>query len=146
MEHSIFIIFLAGIVSICAMILPGISGAFLLLMLGQYTFMLNVLRELSHLNLEYFQFVLSFGVGGLIGLMGFSRVLSYLLKKYHMHTFSFVLGLMIGALRKPEEFILENPQDPRLTVGMIVIGILVVTIFSYYELSIKKNAELTSNK
>jgi len=145
MEHSLLIVFFSGIISICAMILPGISGAFILLMLGQYSFMLNVLRDLSHLNFENIFFAVSFGLGGLVGLMGFSRVMSFLLKKYHMQTLSFVLGLMIGALRKPGGFILENPRDSGITLGMIVIGIIIIALFSYYELLIKKRSEFSTS-
>jgi len=143
-EHSVILIFFAGLVSICAMILPGISGAFILLMLGQYGFMLDVLRNLTHLRFEYLSYAVSFGFGGLVGLMGFSKFLSFLLKRYHMQTLSFILGLMIGALRKPGEFIIQNQENNAVTIGMILFGIVVVAIFSYYELRLKNNDEICS--
>jgi putative membrane protein len=146
MEHSILIIFIAGLISFCAMILPGLSGAFILLMLGQYVFMLDVLRNLSYLRFEYLPFAISFSIGGLIGLIGFSKILSYLIKKYHMQTLSFILGLMIGALRKPGEFIILHQENNVITLGMIGAGILIVTFFSYYEFFIKKkDVEKTSS-
>jgi putative membrane protein len=141
MDHSLLIIFVSGVVSFCAMILPGISGAFILLILGQYEFMLNVLRGLTHLDLSYTPYALCFGIGGLIGLLGFSRFLSYFIKNYRMQTLSFILGIMIGALRKPGEYIIHNPENNVLTILSIVIGIGVVFIFSYYDFSLKRSDE-----
>ena len=144
MEHSFLLIFIAGIISFCAMILPGLSGAFILLMLGQYTFMLDVLRNLTHLRFEYLPYALCYGFGGIIGILSFSRVLSYLFKHYRVHTLSFVLGLMIGALRKPGEYIINHPSDSLFTFLSLIIGIIIVAIFSYYELLIKQ--QLTQKK
>ena len=138
MQHSVIILFFSGMISFCAMILPGLSGAFILLLIGQYEFMLNVLRQLTRLDFTYLPFAFAYLIGGLIGLLVFSRVLSYLIKRYRMATLSFILGLMIGALRKPGELILKEPQQPFVTVIAILIGIILVSIFSYYDLVIKK--------
>jgi putative membrane protein len=138
-EHSLIIIFASGVISFCAMILPGISGAFILLMLGQYEFMLNVLRNLTHLDLSSLPYALCFGIGGLLGLLGFSRVLSYFIKNYRMQTLSFILGIMIGALRKPGEYIIHNWESGALTVLSIFVGIGVVFIFSYYDFTLKRS-------
>ena len=139
MEHSLLILFFAGIISLCAMILPGLSGAFILLMLGQYTFMLDVLRELTHFNFNSLGYAISYGVGGIVGLLVFSRIISYFFKKYRTQTLSFVLGLMIGALRKPGEFIVQNQENNIITGISLFIGIALVAIFSYYEFSLKKS-------
>ena len=78
--HNIPIIFLSGIITICAMILPGISGAFILLLLGQYEFMLNVLRGFTILDFSGLPYALAYIFGGIIGIIGLSRILSYLIK------------------------------------------------------------------
>ena len=93
--HSLPIVFLSGALAICAMILPGISGAFILLFLNQYEYMLSVLegRQL----LEMF----TFGFGALMGILFFSRLVDYLLSQYKSFTTFFLMGLMLGALRLP---------------------------------------------
>lgn len=86
--------FLAGAVAICAMILPGISGSFILLMLGLYTAVMEAIKGFDIVTLAIF------GSGCLLGLLTFSHVLSWLLKKYHNLAISLLTGLMIGALGK----------------------------------------------
>ncbi|OIP31955.1 MAG: hypothetical protein AUK47_21495 [Deltaproteobacteria bacterium CG2_30_63_29] len=98
-------IFIAGFVAICAMVLPGISGSFILLVLGSYYFMLNALKGFvkaaTHLHFPGTQFVyvLLFCLGAGLGLVVFSRVLSYLLRKYPTTTMSALIGIMLGCLR-----------------------------------------------
>ncbi|MCD5390254.1 DUF368 domain-containing protein [candidate division NPL-UPA2 bacterium] len=93
--HSLPIIFLSGIIAICAMILPGISGAFILLFLNQYEYMLFVLGNLRFLEM------FTFGFGALIGILSFSRVVNYVLNRHKSLTMFFLIGLMLGALRLP---------------------------------------------
>ncbi len=93
-EPHYWYIFLCGLVAICAMILPGISGSFILVIMGTYKFILQAISELK------FDFILIFGAGAAIGLISFSNVLSWLLKKYHDITVSFLVGFMIGSLNK----------------------------------------------
>lgn len=138
LEHSLIIIFLSGIISLCAMILPGLSGAFILLVLGQYTFLLNVLRELTRLEFSNIGYVFAYGIGGVIGLLGFSRVLSYLFLRYKAATIAFITGLMIGALRKPGEDILAYPETLLFSFSAIIIGVLLVTLFGICEWRYKK--------
>lgn len=133
LDHSLVMIFASGIISFCAMILPGLSGAFILLVLGQYEFLLSVLRDLTHFEFGMILFVIVYGLGGIIGLLGFSRVLSFLFSKYKSATIAFITGLMIGALRKPGMQIINNPDNMAFTIISLVIGILIVTFFSFYE-------------
>ena len=140
LDHSPLMIFASGIISFCAMILPGLSGAFILLVLGQYEFLLDVLRQLTHFEFGMILFVFSYIFGGLIGLLGFSRVLSFLFSKYKSATIAFITGLMIGALRKPGMEMVRHPDNLAFTLGSLVLGILVVTFFSVYELKIKKTS------
>lgn len=133
LDHSLFMIFASGIISFCAMILPGLSGAFVLLLLGQYTFLLNVLRGITHFEFGMMLFVITYALGGLVGLLGFSRVLSFLFSKYKSATIAFITGLMIGALRKPGMEIISHPENLLYTAISLCFGILVVTIFGLYE-------------
>ncbi|MGM0550617.1 MAG: DUF368 domain-containing protein [Bacteroidota bacterium] len=87
-------LFLAGALAICAMILPGISGAFILLLLGKYQF---IIEALSTLNIPVIAIV---GVGAIIGLLLFSNLLSFLLHRFHDYTVAVLVGFMIGALNK----------------------------------------------
>lgn len=94
-NHSLTVIFISGLIAICAMILPGISGSFLLLLLGQYQYMLNALN--SRNLIEIFVFC----IGAVIGILGFSKILNYLLEKYESATMAFLIGIMLGTLRLP---------------------------------------------
>lgn len=87
-------ILLCGMVAICAMILPGISGSFILLLMGQYKFILSVLSDMK------FDYIATFGVGAIIGIISFSNILSWLLRKFHDITIAFLAGFMIGSLNK----------------------------------------------
>ncbi|MBS3778002.1 MAG: DUF368 domain-containing protein [Candidatus Thermoplasmatota archaeon] len=133
LSHSPIMIFASGIISFCAMILPGLSGAFILLVLGQYEFLLNVLRDLTHFEFGMIFFVFVYGLGGIIGLLGFSRVLSFLFSKYKPATVAFITGLMIGALRKPGMQIITHPDNMLLTIASLICGIFIVTLFSMFE-------------
>ncbi len=93
-SEAYWFIFIAGAIAICAMILPGISGAFILLILGKYQF---VLTAVSDLNIPV---LLVFGLGLVSGLVGFSRVLSYLLNNYYRLTIVILSGFIIGSLNK----------------------------------------------
>ncbi|MBP1467808.1 DUF368 domain-containing protein [Candidatus Chloroploca sp. M-50] len=107
MPNDPLTLFLSGIVAIMAMILPGISGSFILLILGQYTYVLNAISEFNLLA------IIPLGLGAVVGLLGFARVLSWLLNHYHGVTVAVLVGFMIGSLRKiwPWKEILETTLD-----------------------------------
>jgi putative membrane protein len=89
-------IFFSGMVAICAMILPGISGAFILLILGKYAFITGTLKNpFIPYNLAV---IAVFGTGCLIGIMGFSRFLNHLLSTRYQATMAFLTGLLAGSL------------------------------------------------
>jgi putative membrane protein len=87
-------IFIAGSIAICAMILPGISGSFILLLMGLYTPVLAAVKDLQ-LDIMFI-----FALGAMVGLMLFSRLLSWLLHRYQDLMFSLLTGFMLGALLK----------------------------------------------
>ncbi|MGI5309388.1 DUF368 domain-containing protein [Rheinheimera sp. WS51] len=84
--------FFAGAIAICAMILPGISGSFILLILGMYSHVLLAVTELK------FALLALFFAGCVTGLLGFSRLLNWLLSKYHDTSLAFLIGIVMGAL------------------------------------------------
>ena len=87
-------IFLSGAIAICAMILPGISGSFILVLLGMYKF---ILGSVSELNIPV---IAVFLAGAVIGIISFSNILSWLLRKYYNLTIAMLAGFMIGSLNK----------------------------------------------
>lgn len=93
-EASALTIFLSGMVAICAMILPGISGSFILLLMGMYTPILMAVK-----NFELFTLGL-FGAGCAIGLLSFSHVLSWMFSSFKTTTLALLGGFMLGSLNK----------------------------------------------
>ena len=91
-------VFLCGAIAICAMILPGISGAFLLLMLGKYEYVTGALK--NPFVADNAIIIIVFIAGACVGIVVFSRVLHYLLHRWHAFTIAVLTGFMIGALRK----------------------------------------------
>lgn len=87
-------LFLAGAIAICAMILPGISGSFILLLLGLYSVVLGAVKDLDLLVLGVF------AAGCLLGLLSFARLLSWLLARWRDLSLAFLSGLMLGSLNK----------------------------------------------
>jgi putative membrane protein len=106
--EGLLFIFLTGLIAICAMILPGISGAYFLLVLGKYEFITAKLK--NPFLPDNFLVIVVFCLGCFVGLLLFSRVLSYLLSKWDSLTFAFLTGLMAGAMRKiwPWKEVLEE--------------------------------------
>lgn len=95
-------LFVCGSISICAMILPGISGAFILLILGRYHHMTGLLRDLlhGHFQSETLIPVAVFIVGIACGLLSFSKLLHWLLDRHESRTLAVLCGFMAGSLRK----------------------------------------------
>ncbi|MGA7615657.1 MAG: DUF368 domain-containing protein [Thermoanaerobaculia bacterium] len=87
-------LFLSGAVAICAMILPGISGAFVLVLLGKYQ---HVLAAVNDRDLGYLFFIC---LGAMVGIVTFAQVLGWLFRKFHDPTVAVLTGLMLGSLRK----------------------------------------------
>ena len=101
-SNSIFSIFLAGFIAISAMLLPGISGSYILLILGKYEFMLDSISSFNWIN------ILIFSLGAITGILSFSKMIHYLLKNYYRSTIFFLSGLMMGALNKVWPWQLDN--------------------------------------
>ncbi|MGB5417883.1 DUF368 domain-containing protein, partial [Algibacter sp.] len=79
---------------ICAMILPGISGSFILIILGAYKTLSNAIHDVD------IKKIIIFGTGALVGLLSFSHVLKWLFKNYHNVTLALLTGFIFGSLNK----------------------------------------------
>ena len=101
-------ILLCGMVSICAMILPGISGSFILLLMGAYELVIGTIKDLASAvgRLEFgevgthLKIAGTFAVGAVVGLISFSHALSWLFKRFHDTTIAVLLGFLVGSLNK----------------------------------------------
>jgi len=136
-------LFISGAVAICAMILPGISGAFILVLMGKYHYVLEAVN-----NRDLFTLMVV-AAGAALGLIAFSRFLNWVLKKHHDMTIAILTGLMLGSLRKvwPWKETVENMaerdggivamsqanilpsqwnNEVMVAIGLMVFGFLVV--------------------
>lgn len=122
-NHTLPILFFSGMLAICAMILPGISGAFILLLINQYEYMINALNSFNIIE------IITFILGAFIGIMTFSRLLDYLLRHYEHLTMSFLVGLMLGTLRLPYQKIAVTDTSSIIVsviLGVIAFGIVFI--------------------
>jgi putative membrane protein len=92
--EAYWFVFLSGAIAICAMILPGISGSFILLLLGKYEFILGAVKDLK------IGIIGVFAAGCISGLMAFSRVLTIMFTRFRAATIAVLSGFMIGSLNK----------------------------------------------
>lgn len=98
-SESPFFVFISGAIAICAMILPGISGSYLLLILRKYDFILSQVSKLGTANtMDGILTLLPFFLGAIFGLAVFSRILSWLLNRYANQTLAVLIGFLIGSL------------------------------------------------
>lgn len=127
-SSNLLFVFVAGVIAISALILPGISGSFILLLLGMYTVVFQAVRGLASGDVQNLIIVGVFAGGCLIGLALFSRVLSYTFKTFPNQTLALLTGFMLGSLNKlwpwrnPVSFrenssgeqvpLMENPVSP----------------------------------
>lgn len=92
--NALWFVFLSGAIAICAMILPGISGSFILLLLGSYELILSSIKDLKIATIGVF------ALGCITGLLSFSKLLNWMFKKYHDLTVAILTGFLIGSLNK----------------------------------------------
>lgn len=100
-SNSPVVVFLAGAAAISAMILPGISGSFLMLVIGQYPNVLEALQNLqvgaSDERISAFIFLVTLAAGCFVGLLAFARLLDWVLKRWRSATLAFLIGLVLGS-------------------------------------------------
>ena len=130
---SLPMVFGSAAVAICAMILPGVSGAYLLLILGMYVPTLAAVRQLD------VPYVATFVAGAAVGLGGFSKLLSWLLDRRHDVTMAALVGLMAGSLRRlwpwqTESGALVAPasgRDVAVAIALVLLGCTAVLALEY---------------
>lgn len=130
LQPALPLVFLTAAVAICAMILPGVSGSFLLLVMGVYE------ATLRALNAREAAFIAVFMLGAAVGLGLFSKLLGYLLERHHDLTMAVLVGLMVGSLRAlwpymdADRGLLAPPADPSVLVviALILAGYCVVAV------------------
>lgn len=147
--HQLWYIFISGAIAICAMILPGISGAFILVLLGSYHVIINGIKDVD------LKIISLFGLGCIVGLLLFSRLLKFLFSHYKNIVLAILSGFLIGSLVKiwpwknkwgetpiithsdgREEFLMENVMpdkfndEPQLitAIGVAILGFLLVLV------------------
>lgn len=111
--QSLLYLFFCGALAICAMILPGISGAFILVLLGAYK---QILEAVSNLDIKTIAVV---GLGAIVGLLSFSRLLKWLFQRYENLTLAILTGFIIGSLNKIWPW--KNVIDSEIIHGKEVI-------------------------
>ena len=146
-NDSWWFLFLSGALAICAMILPGISGAFILVLLGAYKPVLEAIDN------KDFKTIMIIGLGAIVGLLSFSRVLKWLFKHYHNITLAILTGFVLGSLNKiwpwkkilsyrtnskgikvpfqdesVSPFAFEGDNQILFAIGLIVIGFLTIIL------------------
>ena len=160
-EASWFL-FIAGAFAICATILPGISGSFILLLFGKYEYVLTAIKEMSIMDLLFF------GLGCIFGILSFARLVSWLFKKYHDITIGVLIGFMIGSLNKvwpwketvetfldrhneikplyqvnilPNQYLSKSGEEPFFiqAIGFAAVGFLVVLLIDRVAFWLKKD-------
>lgn len=158
-ETSLFV-FISGAIAICAMILPGVSGAFILLLLGKYQY---VIGALSDFNLKV---IIPFGLGAVVGIVTFSHLLTWLLNRFRSIVIALLTGFMIGSLNKvwpwketletftnshgvvkplvqdnisPIRFFEITGEDPRIAISIVlaIAGYLLISTIEKY--AVKKS-------
>ncbi|MCI5867860.1 MAG: DUF368 domain-containing protein [Methanosphaera sp.] len=131
-SHTLPVLFISGFIGICAMLLPGVSGSSLLLILGQYEYVINAVHNLSIVEIGVF------GVGALGGFMGMSRVIKYLLTNHKVATVAALIGIMLGSMRIPFSKIVGVSLIPLL----ICIALLIVAMIIVLAIESKSNNKL----
>lgn len=158
--NNLFFIFLSGTIAICAMVLPGISGVYILLLLGTYQSVVTAIAEFNLLAIFIFM------VGCVLGLFGISRLLTKALHAYYHPTLALLVGFMMGALNKiwpwrkvmeyatnskgdqiavfdksilPWDFLSETGKDPQLfqAILMMALGVLIVVVIEKIAVRLK---------
>ncbi|RME93778.1 MAG: DUF368 domain-containing protein [Candidatus Hydrogenedentota bacterium] len=126
-NHSYPVIFLSAAVAICAMILPGISGAYILVLFGQYAFIFQALHSF------HIPVLMVFLLGVIAGLFSFVRLLKLLLHRYHSLTMAALTGIMMGSLRKlwPTNYEVIDAQNIYSVIAAGILGIVLVLILEY---------------
>jgi len=128
--HNVVVDLLAGVAGAVTMILPGISGSYILLVLGQYDRVIGAVDDLRQMELASLRVLIPFGIGAAAGLAALSNALGYLLRHFEKATVGLLLGMLLGSVlglwpfgRPPTEEILDRRSLAELVEFAEVHGI-----------------------
>ena len=147
---ALWFIFLSGAIAICAMILPGISGSFILLILGKYQYILGAVSDLvAGQNVVGNLLIIGvFAIGAVVGILSFSKVLHWLLSRWHKQALILLAGFIIGSLVKIWPW--NNPEAIAQTelTGSLHIGSAIIIALIGFSLvtGIEIAGKITANK
>ena len=148
--EALWFIFLSGAIAICAMILPGISGSFILLILGKYQYILGAVSDLvAGQNVTHNILILAvFAIGAVVGILGFSKFLHWILSRWHKQALIILAGFIIGSLVKIWPW--NNPEAIAQTelTGSLHIGSAIIIALIGFSLvtGIEIAGKMTANK
>ncbi|MCC5920403.1 MAG: DUF368 domain-containing protein [Cyclobacteriaceae bacterium] len=140
--EALWFVFLSGSIAICAMILPGLSGSFILLLLGKYEYVVGSIKELD------FTVIFTFAAGAIVGLLSFARLVSWLFQHHPKNTTGILAGIMLGALPKIWPWKQENGEgipenvwpheyvgDPLLLQALLCLAVGILLIVTLEKLA-----------
>ena len=151
--EALWFLFLCGMIATSAMILPGLSGSFLLLILGKYEFITGIVK--NPFQPGGMVILVTFAAGSTVGILSSGRLLNHLLKRYHCQTMAFLTGILVGSIKKvwPWREVLETrtirgkthilretnvlpdafDAHTACAVGLIVLGLVSVLLIEFYK-------------
>ena len=147
---ALWFIFLSGAIAICAMILPGISGSFILLILGKYQYILGAVSDLvAGQNIAgNFLIIGVFAIGAVVGILSFSKFLHWLLSRWHKQALIILAGFIIGSLVKIWPW--SNPEaiaQAELTGSLHIGSAIIIALIGFSLVTgIEIAGKMTANK
>lgn len=147
---ALWFIFLSGAIAICAMILPGISGSFILLILGKYQYILGAISDLvAGQNVVGNLLIIGvFVIGAVVGILGFSKFLHWLLSRWHKQALIILAGFIIGSLVKIWPW--NNPEaiaQAELTGSLHIGSAIIIALIGFSLVTgIEIAGKITANK
>lgn len=147
---ALWFIFLSGAIAICAMILPGISGSFILLILGKYQYILGAVSDLvAGQNIAGNLFIIGvFAIGAVVGILSFSKLLHWLLSRWHKQALIILAGFIIGSLVKIWPW--SNPEaiaQAELTGSLHISSAIIIALIGFSLVTgIEIAGKITANK
>lgn len=131
--HHPVMIFFGGMLSIVSMLLPGLSGSYILIMIGQYNYMLDIIAP-TWSWYDIFLIII-FILGGIVGLFSLAKLLDYLLDNFRGVTIAFLFGLMLGALREPLSRAVGEASNSFEIFIPAIVGTVAIIFLEYMYLS-----------
>mgnify|MGYP002884273721 FL=1 len=110
-EINLTYVFICGFLCSCAMILPGISGSYILLILGAYQFILKKLNDVFTEGSDSYLYVITFILGAILGVVAFSRIIKWLFKNFENRTLIVLIGFILGSVLNIVPYKTENNES-----------------------------------